>query len=155
MIHRRSLEAATALLTGAFGVVVVISSISVGSGWSEGGVGSGTFPLIAGVLILGGSLFNLVKGLIGPNPGLLGATELRRLAGLFLPALAFVAAIPLIGLYVASAGYLLWMLTIQHSLAWWRTGIAAAATILTLYFLFEQTFQVPLPRGWLGSILGF
>lgn len=155
MITRRSLESATALLTGAFGLAVIASSIAVGSGWSEGSVGSGTFPLIAGVLILGGSLFNLAKGLAGPNPAIMGSAELRRLAGLFLPAIIFVFAIPVVSLYVASVAYLFWMLTIQHSLAWWRSSVAAVATILTLYFLFERTFQVPMPRGWLGSALGF
>lgn len=155
MITRRSLEAATALLTGAFGLAVVISSVAIGSGWSEGGVGSGTFPLLAGLLILGGSITNFVRGLSGPNPVLAGYPELRRLAGLFLPALAFVAAIPVVGIYVAGVAYLLWALSFQHGLAWWRSGLIAAATVLTLYWLFEQMFQVLLPRGWLGSALGF
>ena len=155
MITRRSLEAATALLTGAFGLAVITSSISVGSGWSEGSVGSGTFPLFAGVLILGGSLVNLAKGIAGPREGIIGLPEIRRLSSLFVPALAFVFAIPIVGIYVASAAYLLWMLSVQHTLSWWRSLVAAGVTCLILYWLFEQTFQVLLPRGWLGSALGF
>jgi hypothetical protein len=155
MVTRRRLELLTGLLTGAFGLAVILSSVAVGAGWSEAGVQSGTFPLISGVLILGGSLVNLARGLVGPDPVLAGPGELKRLAGLFLPAAVFVAAIPFIGIYVAGAAYLLWVLSVQHDLAWWRSGLIAAATVLMLYWVFEQTFQVLLPRGWLGAVLGF
>jgi hypothetical protein len=155
MISRRSLEIVTGALTGAFGLAVVVSSIEVGSGWSQGGVESGTFPLIAGVLICVGSLVNVGRSLAAQGPTLMGPAEARRLAGLFMPALAFVIAIPVIGIYVASAIYLLWALSIQHRAALWRTVLIAAATDLTLYLLFERTFQILLPQGWLGTALGF
>ena len=154
-LTRRRLELLTALVTGAFGLAVIGSSLSVGAGWSEAGVQSGTFPLISGALILGGSLVNLARGLMGPDAVLAGPGELRRVAGLFLPAVAFVAVIPLVGIYVAGAAYLLWGLSVQHDLAWWRSGLIAVLTALGLYFVFEQTFQVPLPHGWLGAALGF
>ena len=155
MVTRRRLELLTGLLTGAFGLAVILSSVAVGAGWSEAGVQSGTFPLISGALILGGSLVNLARGLMGPDAVLAGPGELRRVAGLFLPAVAFVAVIPFVGIYVAGAAYLLWVLSVQHDLAWWRSGLIAAATVLALYWIFEQTFQVSLPRGWLGAVLGF
>ena len=44
MVSRRSLETATAVLTGAFGAAVVVSSYGNGIGWSAAGVDSGTFP---------------------------------------------------------------------------------------------------------------
>ena len=154
MITRRWLEIATGALTGAFAIAVIVSSVEIGSGWSSGGVESGTFPMIAGVLILAGSLVNIARGLVEPDAILVRSAELRRLAGLFLPALAFVVAIPFVGLYVASAGYILWALSLQHHLALWRAVVIAAAAVLTLYWLFERTFQVVLPHGWLGAWLG-
>ena len=33
--------------------------------------------------------------------------------------------------------------------------LAAIATALALYLIFELTFQISLPRGLLGSALGF
>ena len=59
MVSGRSLEAATALVTGAFGAAVVVSSVDNGIGWSSAGVESGTFPFIVGLVILSGSAFNL------------------------------------------------------------------------------------------------
>jgi hypothetical protein len=154
MITRRWLEIATGALTSTFAIAVIVSSVEIGSGWSAGGVESGTFPLLAGALILAGSLANIARGLAGPDAILVRPAEFRRLAGLFLPALAFIAAIPFVGLYAASAGYLLWALSFQHHLALWRSSLIAAATVLTLYWLFERTFQVVLPHGWLGDLLG-
>ena len=69
MVSGRSLEAATALVTGAFGAAVVVSSLDNGIGWSSAGVESGTFPFIVGLVILAGSVFNLVQGwLHGARP---------------------------------------------------------------------------------------
>ena len=62
MVSGRSLEAATALLTGAFGAAVVVSSLDNGIGWSAPASSAGTFPFIVGLVIVAGSLFNLVQG---------------------------------------------------------------------------------------------
>ena len=51
MVSGRSLEAGTALLTGAFGVAVVVSSLDNGIGWSPAGVDAGTFPFIVASVI--------------------------------------------------------------------------------------------------------
>jgi Tripartite tricarboxylate transporter TctB family len=155
MITRRQLEIVTGALTGAFAIAVIISSVEVGSGWSSAGVQSGTFPLLAGILILGGSLVNIARAFVDPPALALHGAELRRVGLLFLPALAFVAAIPLVGLYVASACYLLWTLSVQHRMPYWRSGLIVLATMATLYGLFERTFEVVLPHGWLGTALGF
>ena len=155
MVSRRSLEILTGLLTGAFGAAVIVQSIEVGGGWSTGGVEAGTFPLIAGVLVCAGSLVNIGRSLGGENPTLIGRFELPRLAAFFGPALALIVAIPILGLYVASAGYLIGTLRLQHRLGWGRSIGIAGATVLVLYGLFERTFQILLPRGWLGSVFGY
>src|SRR5258708_26241987 len=105
MISRRATELATAALTGAFGAAVVVQSRGNGISWATDGVGAGTFPFITGLLILGGSLVNLAFGWAEERSILLDATRLVRLARLFVPAAVFVAAIPLIGMYLASALY--------------------------------------------------
>jgi len=155
MVSGRSLEAATALITGAFGAAVVVSSLDNGIGWSAAGVESGTFPFIIGLVILAGSLFNLVQGWLQARAVILGPSELRRLGLLFVPAAVFVGLIPLIGMYPASAFY------VFGALAWHKRGslllpaLAAIGSALALYLIFELTFQISLPRGALGTIIGF
>jgi hypothetical protein len=155
MVSGRSLEAATALITGAFGAAVAVSSLDNGIGWSAAGVESGTFPFIVGLVILAGSLFNLVQGWLQARAVILGPTELRRVGMLFVPAAVFVGVIPLIGIYPASAFY------VFGALAWHKRGslflsaLAAIGAALALYLIFELTFQISLPRGALGTLLGF
>ena len=155
IISRRSLETATALLTGAFGAAVVISSYGNGIGWSAAGVDAGTFPFIVGFIILSGSVFNLVQGWLEARDILLRPSELKRLAMLFIPAAVYVGVIPLIGMYLASAAYVFGALAWHKRGAFVFAGIAAIGTTLALYLIFERTFQISLPRGLLGDFIGF
>ena len=155
MVSGRSLEAATALVTGAFGAAVVVSSLDNGIGWSAAGVESGAFPFIVGLVILAGSLFNLVQGWLHARAVILGPSELRRLGKLFVPAAVYVGIIPLIGMYPATAFY------VFGALAWQKRGsillpaLTAIGSALALYLVFELTFQISLPRGALGILMGF
>jgi len=155
MVSGRSLEAATALITGAFGAAVVVSSLDNGIGWSAAGVEAGTFPFIVGLVILTGSVFNLVQGWLRARDVILRPSELKRLGILFVPAAVYVGVIPLIGMYLASAFY------VFGALAWHKrgslilSGLAAIGAALALYLIFELTFQISLPRGALGTFIGF
>ena len=160
MISRRALEIATAALTGIFGVVVIVSSIDNGIGWSSAGVDAGTFPFLTGNIIVLGSLHNMGQGALGR--GTLATVrvavtsfELRRLAGLFVPAAIFVAVIPIVGMYLASAGYVFAVLAFPKQQSILRALVIAVVTPLALYAVFERMFQVSLPHGALGSAFGF
>jgi hypothetical protein len=160
MISRRALELATAILTGSFGVAVVVSSLDNGIGWSADGVDPGTFPFLTGVIIVLGSLYNLVRGVLpvarlANVPVAITPLELRRLAGLFVPAAIFVAAIPLAGMYLAAAAYVFAVLAIPRHQSLPRALAMAVATSLALYVVFERMFEVTLPHGALAAALGF
>jgi hypothetical protein len=160
MISRRALELATAILTGSFGVAVAVSSLDNGIGWSTAGVESGTFPFVIGLVIVLGSLYNLVRGVLPATtlasvPVAMTRIELRRLAGLFVPAAIFVAAIPLLGMYLASALYVFAVLAIPRHQSVLHSLAMAAATALALYVVFERMFQVSLPHGALAAAFGF
>jgi hypothetical protein len=155
MISRRAFEATTATLTGAFGTVVALSSLSNGIGWSSAGVDPGTFPFITGLIILAGSLFNLLQGVLADYERMLDWSELKRLGALFIPAAIYVAAIPLLGMYVASAGYVFGTFAFQSRVSVARSVLAGAITAAALYLVFERMFEVSLPRGLLGEAGGF
>jgi tripartite tricarboxylate transporter TctB family protein len=160
MISRRALEIAAAALTGIFGVVVVISSIDNGIGWSSAGVDAGTFPFLTGIIIVLGSLYNMGQGALGRGTLAMvkvavTPSELRRLAGLFVPAAIFVAVIPMVGMYLASASYVFGVLALPKRQSVLRALAIAAATPLALYAVFERMFQVSLPHGALAAAFGF
>lgn len=147
MITRRALEIATAGLTGAFGVAIVVSSLQAGVGWTARGVGSGTFPFIAGVLIVGGSLYNIARNCLVAGPVVLDATGLRKLAAMLVPAIIFVAAIPLIGLHIAAGVYAFASVAMHRSGSMRSAIVIGIVTPLALYGIFDWAFQVTLPRG--------
>jgi hypothetical protein len=157
MISRRALETGTAALTGAFGLAVAVSSVENGIGWSSAGVESGTFPFVTGLIIVAGSGYNLATaGLLrGSRARVIGWGDLKKLAALFLPAVIFVAAIPLLGMHVASAIYIFAVLVPQHHVSVARALVIAGVTAVSLYVMFDWAFQVTLPRGLLGAALGF
>jgi hypothetical protein len=154
MISRRSLETATATLTGVFGAAVAFSSIDNGIAWTRAGVEAGTFPFITGLTILGGSLWNLARGWLQDRAIALDRRQLRLVGALFIPAAVYVGVIPLIGMYAASAIYMFAMLAIQSKVSVLRSAVIALAMALALYLVFERMFQVSLPAGWLGGALG-
>src|SRR2546423_119683 len=137
MISGRALELATAALTGTFGAAVIVSSIDNGIGWSTAGVAAGTFPLLTGVIILVGSLWNLARGWLQNREIVVSPSDLRRLTALFAPAVVFVAAIPLVGVYLASGCYMLGTLVLLHRFSLPRSLLIATATPPALYLVFE------------------
>jgi len=153
MFSRQALEALTAAITGAFGIAIAVQSLDNGIGWSSGGVESGTFPFMTGVIVTAGSLYNLVRGWLRGREIVVDRNAFRRTAALFLPAAVFVALIPLLGLYVASALYLLVSLRVQSQVSLLRSVLIAVVAAVGLYAVFEWSFQVSLPHGLLGAWL--
>ena len=155
MISRRALEISTATLTGSFGVAVVVSSIDNGIGWSRAGVDAGTFPFLTGIIIVVGSLCNLAVGAMAGAGVAISRVDLRRVAALFVPAAIFIAVIPLLGMYLASAGYVFATLALPKRKSLLQSLAIAVATPLALYVVFERVFQVTLPHGALLAAAGF
>ena len=153
MLSRRALEAATAILTGAFGAAVMVSSLDNDIQWSQAGVESGTFPFITGTIVLLASLYTLGRGWLRGQGIAITRHDFQRSLALFLPAAVYVAAIPVIGIYVASALYLLGSLRLQSGLPLLRAALIAVVAAAALSLVFERAFQVSLPHGWLGAWL--
>ena len=157
MISRRGLETGTAALTFAFGAAVAVSSTENGIGWSSAGVESGTFPFITGLIVAAASAWNLVYAGLwrGSRHTLVSREDLKKSAALFLPAVAMVAAVPFLGLHVASAIYMFGVLVWQNHMAPVRAFAGAVVVAVSLYVMFDWAFQVTLPRGTLGAARGF
>jgi len=153
MFSRRALEALTAAITGAFGIAIVVQSLDNGIGWSSAGVDSGTFPFMTGLIVVAGSLYNMVRGWLRGRVIMVTRVEFKRSVALFLPAVVYVALIPLLGMYVASALYLLVTLRWQNEMSLLRAALIAVVAAVGLYVVFEWSFQVELPHGLLGAWL--
>lgn len=153
-LSRRLVEFVTALVIVGLAGLVLWDSYGRGAGW-DGGPESGFFPARAGWLLLAAGVFALIGALRRPDAVFVSYAQLRQVARVFAPLVLYVAAIGLLGLYVASALFMaLFMLTLG-SFRWWSVVLAAVLVPLVAFWVFEVQFRVPLPKGPLEALLGY
>lgn len=147
-------ELAVALVFAVAGALVVNGSLEQGVGWTPNGPESGYFPLRIGWLIVAVGVIQAGLAIAlarrdqrAPMREIfLRRDRIKPLLQVFLPMVAYVIAVPWLGLYIASAlfiaGFMWW-----HGGYRWRalpTGIAVCAVF---YVLLEAWFQVELYKG--------
>jgi hypothetical protein len=151
------MEAVVAAILLGLGGTVAYVSYELGAGWGSDGPGAGYFPFYIGVILIISSLGTLYQALLGKKKNtevFVDSEQLRRILSVFIPALFFVLAIQLIGIYVASAVYIaLFMVKLgKYSPA---KGLLLGVAVMTLFFMmFEVWFKVPLYKGMFNP-LGF
>jgi len=158
LVSRFALEIGFALLTMAFGATVILGALEFSIGWGEIGPEAGYFPFRIGTIMVLASLVNFALAVVrGRSLGgsFLTREEGRRLATFALPILGFVGIAMLLGLYVASAIYLLFTvgLVARHRLPV-TLGVSVGFPLL-LFVLFEIVFRTPLLKGPLEAAFGW
>jgi hypothetical protein len=154
---RFAAEIATALVTLALGVTIVVGAREFGTGWSAGGPEPGTFPFYVGLLVTAASAGNMVVAWRRRHSARLfvTATQLRRIAAFGVPILGFVALALTLGFYVATAIYLALVMRVQGGFRWLACIAVAAGTSLFFFAVLEVWFKVPLLKGPLEALLGY
>jgi putative tricarboxylic transport membrane protein len=152
----RSVEVAVALLTFAFGGVILVGSLRVGIGWGIEGPRPGFFPFYISLFILVSSIINLVQiWTPATSTGVFSSWEqLRRVLSVVVPACIYVALVPVLGMYVSSmlliAVFMMWL----GGYGWHMTLPIAIGVPVLAYLVFERWFLISLPKGPLEELLG-
>lgn len=141
-----AMEVVTALVLAAMGAVAVWDSRRIGAGWNEDGPQSGYFLFWIGLLLMAASLGTLVQA-IRPGPG-------RDAVFVTWPPIVYVVAIPVLGIYVASALLVAYCMVALGGFAWWVAGLSGIATAVVVFVTFELWFLVALPKGPIEELLG-
>jgi hypothetical protein len=157
LVSRSTMEIATALATGAVGAAVMWGAVEHDIGWGDSGPAAGYFPFRIGVLIVLGSLANLVIGFLGRRRD--GAVFLtreqgKRVLSFALPLLAFVVVSLWLGLYVGAILYLFFTMVFQGGYRPLLALALALATAAVMRLVFPMWFKVPLLTGPLEAMLG-
>ena len=152
-------EVIVALLLVAAAGAVIVDSLRVGVGWADDGPKSGYFPFIIGVLLMASAAWILVSQLRAwrrsADSEFATTAQLKLVMAMAVPITIYIAAIAVIGLYVASVGLIAWFM-LRHGR--YRIVPSAAVAIgvpLLCFLVFERWFLVPLPKGPLEAALGF
>jgi len=150
-----AVEAAVAILVLLMGLLVLFGSRKLGSGWTSDGPGAGYFPFYIGIILCisgAGVLYQSLMGKKRNHDIFVDGEQIRRVMAVLLPAIVFVGAIQVLGMYIASAVYIAGFMIIlgKYNKA---KSIALAITISVVFFLmFEVWFKVPLAKGWLDPL---
>jgi putative tricarboxylic transport membrane protein len=153
----RGVEIGVAIAMAILALIGIYGSIKVGIGWGAEGPRAGFFPFYVSLAVLISCAVNITKVVLVPGDGSLFAEwgQIRQVLAVVVPTAIYVAAIPFLGIYVASA------LLIIAFMKWlgkynWLMSIAVGVVVPILTFLmFEVWFLVPLPKGPLENFLGY
>lgn len=150
-------DAVVAVLVIILGGIVIFGSRKLGSEWTSDGPGAGYFPFYIGLIIViagVGILYQSVAGKKKNTEVFVDKQALGQVLSVLLPAVVYVGAIQLLGLYVASAIYIALFMIILGKYGWLRSVLIAVIVNTFFFLMFEVWFKVPLHKGSLDP-LGF
>ena len=158
LLSNRTAEVVVALLLLGVCAIVIFDSTRLGFHWLEGeGPAPGYFPFYIAVVLGISSLINLISALRGGGGGeiFVAMRPFGRVLAVLIPSIVFVGLIQYLGIYVASAPFILaFMVAIGRENPLKALAISVAVP-LALFFMFEKWFLVPLPKGPIEAWLGF
>jgi hypothetical protein len=157
-VSRFAVESAFALATAAFGALIIKGALEFSIGWGDIGPEPGYFPFRIGTLIVLASLVNLGRAILHRQTlaavVFLTREQTRNVVAFAIPVVAVVGLTLGVGIYVAAALYLLFMVGLVARHRSWLTIAVSAGTPVILFILFEYVFLTPLLKGpfehWLG-----
>lgn len=157
-VSERTVGAISAIAIFLIGVVMMLDNYKLGAGWAKDGPESGYFPFRIGAIICIASVIVLLQTLFGKTRSTKTFVTWARFKLVMLvlvPTLVYVLAIQLAGIYVASALFVAAFMRVMDKYNWLKTlGISIGVTV-TLFWLFEVQFMVPLPKGPLEALFGY
>ena len=146
------------LLTAAFlmglSVYFMIHATALPIGWQQGaGPGGGAFPFWLSVMMLvaaGGIFLRQLVGLLadrGSRRPFISRSALRQVLIVVGSLLTAIALIHLVGAYVAIPLFLVFYLRAMGPVGWRQTALLALVTPVIVFFFFEVTLKILLPKG--------
>jgi hypothetical protein len=156
-VSNRAMEIAVALAIMALGSVVMFDNWRIGASWGSDGPQAGYFPFYIGVLMFAASTVVLVKALIDRSPwqAFAESAQLKSILALLAPTAVYIAVVYFIGIYIASAVYLIYFMRVLGRYDWRMIAPIALGVPAALFVLFEIWFLVPLPKGPIESFFGY
>jgi len=159
-ISTRTMEIVVALVLLAIGMLVVVDSYRLGSKWGSDGPQSGYFPFYIGLLLCIACIATLVsvalknrrRDAAGSSVAerlsqFVGWSELKLVLSVLIPALVYVLAVQLIGIYVASAVYIALFMRWLGRYSWLKSVAIGVIVSVSIFAMFEIWFKVPLFKG--------
>jgi hypothetical protein len=150
-------EAVIAFAVLVMGLVVIQGSWKLGSGWTSDGPGPGYFPFYIGLILCiagAGILYQALAPRSRKREIFVDSVQLRQVLSVLVPAVIYVLAVQLVGLYVASAVYIALFMIVLGKYSPLKSVLTAVVLMVIFFLMFEVWFKVPLFKGMYNP-LGF
>jgi hypothetical protein len=151
---RTLLKAETLISAGVMATAVYFMShaIELPIGWEgTSGPGGGAFPfwLSAIMFVAGGGILirSLREGASARTPRFFDPDMLNAVIGVTIAFVVTIAALPIVGAYVAIPLFLVWYLRFFGQNSWTLTLILSLATPVVIFFFFEVSLKILMPKG--------
>ena len=157
-ISQKTAEIVTAIIITLFGAVVMWDSYRIGAGWGSDGPETGSFPFYVGLLIVISGIVTTVSAFRADGEKLGDFVEheqLKLVMAVLIPSIIYVIAIGFIGIYVASAIFIVAFMMWQGKFGAVKSISVAVPVNVFLFFMFEVWFTIPLPKGPLETMFGY
>jgi putative tricarboxylic transport membrane protein len=153
---QRAVEIGVCLFTGLIGAIVIIGSLQVGVNWGVEGPKAGFFPFYIGLIIVGGTIVNLVTILLAGRSDAKFAEwgQLRQVMSVVIPTAIYVSVVTYTGIYIASMVLIGFFMKWLGRYGWGMVALVALGVPVAAYLMFEKWFLVPLPKGPIEDLLG-
>jgi hypothetical protein len=158
-ISRRTAELAVAIGIFIIGIAIIGDSIHLGIGWSNNSPEPGYFPVRVGGILALASIGIAIQALLDKSPASLQEfvswERFRLVLAVFVPTVAYVVLMMLVGIYVSSALFIAAFMAAARKFNWLLILAVSVGSMLVVFWLFEIEFLVPLPKGPLETWLGY
>jgi len=153
----RKVEIGVAAFMALLALIGVYGSVKVGMGWGNDGPRAGFFPFYVSLFVLVSCAINVASALAVPDKGKLFAEwgQLRQVVSVLVPTAFYVALVPYIGIYAASAAMIAFFMRWFGGYGWIVVAAVSVAVPVVTFMMFEIWFLVPLPKGPLENFLGY
>ncbi|MBX9933587.1 MAG: tripartite tricarboxylate transporter TctB family protein [Methylobacterium sp.] len=157
-VSKRTMELVVAGLFMALATLIMVDNWRLGALWQEDGPGAGYFPFRIGVIMFVVSAITFVihlRRMSGGEATFVDRSQLRQVFQVLVPTIVFVVSIGFLGIYLASAIFILFFMRWLGKYPFYKILPIAVLTPLFLFVMFEIWFLVPLPKGPIEAALGY
>ncbi|MDU8912376.1 tripartite tricarboxylate transporter TctB family protein [Aestuariicoccus sp. MJ-SS9] len=141
---------AAALMALSVYFMVHATALPIGWNGATGGPGGGAFPFWLSLIMLLAAGGILIRSFVSPGrspDSFFDMSMLRSVLAVVVALVATIALIPVVGAYIAIPLFLFWYLRLYGGHGWVLTLSITLATPVFLFFFFEVTLRILLPKG--------
>ena len=139
-------------------VVMMMDSHRIGLGWDADGPKAGYFPFRTGAILSISSVVVFLRALFGSHRNdelFVSWDRFKLVLYVLIPTVLYVVVTQFIGIYVASALFIGGFMRAMAKFSWLKVILVSVGISVTLFWMFEIQFLVPLPKGPLESLFGY